>query len=300
MKQLPILLILLLFVSGITFAQKDFQGMAVYESKTSTSEFKSRLQGNKDITPEMQKMIEERMKKMFEKTYILHFDMQSSIYKEEEKLDTPGQQQGGFRMMSNMMGAGGTYYKNIKDKKYTVDREFMGKEFLVKDTLTNYKWQMSGETREIGGYMCYKATAVVPVSKTDFKNFRLKKEDTKEKEKEKSTEETTKKTSFLDEVDIPKEITLTAWYTTEIPVSQGPEGYWGLPGLILEVNDGRTTILCSKLVMNPKEKADIKAPTNGKEISQKDYDETVLKKMEEFREMNQGQGGKRMEIRMGR
>ena len=243
-------------------------------------------------------MIEERMKKMFEKTYVLHFNMQSSIYKEEEKLDTPGQQQGGFRMMSNMMGAGGTYYKNIKDKKYTVDREFMGKEFLVKDTLTNYKWQMSGETREIGGYMCYKATAVVPVSKTDFKNFRLKKEDTKEKEK--STEETTKKTSFLDEVDIPKEITLTAWYTTEIPVSQGPEGYWGLPGLILEVNDGRTTILCSKLVMNPKEKADIKAPTNGKEISQKDYDETVLKKMEEFREMNQGQGGKRMEIRMGR
>ncbi|WP_282788013.1 GLPGLI family protein [Flavobacterium croceum] len=298
MKQLPILLILLLFVSGITFAQKDFQGMAVYESKTSTSEFKSRLQGNKDITPEMQKMIEERMKKMFEKTYILHFNMQSSIYKEEEKLDTPGQQQGGFRMMSNMMGTGGTYYKNIKDKKYTVDREFMGKEFLVKDTLTNYKWQMSGETREIGGYMCYKATAVVPVSKTDFKNFRLKKEDTKEKEK--STEETTKKTSFLDEVDIPKEITLTAWYTTEIPVSQGPEGYWGLPGLILEVNDGRTTILCSKLVMNPKEKADIKAPTNGKEISQKDYDETILKKMEEFREMNQGQGGKRMEIRMGR
>lgn len=281
-----------------THAQKDFQGMAVYESKTSTSEFKERMAGNKEMSPDMLKMIEERMKKMFEKTYILHFNMQSSIYKEEEKLDTPGQQQGGFRMMSNMMGAGGTYYKNIKDKKYTVDREFMGKEFLVKDTLTNYKWQMSGETREIGGYMCYKATAVVPVSKTDFKNFRLKKEDTKEKEK--STEETTKKTSFLDEVDIPKEITLTAWYTTEIPVSQGPEGYWGLPGLILEVNDGRTTILCSKLVMNPKEKADIKAPTNGKEISQKDYDETVLKKMEEFREMSQGQGGKRMEIRMGR
>ena len=284
-------------ISGLVNAQ-NFQGMAVYESKTSTADFMKGMSGNREMTPEMQKQIEERMKKMFERTFILNFDKTASIYKEEEKLDTPGQQQGGFRMMSNMMGTGGTYYKNIKDKKYTVDREFMGKEFLVKDTLTNYKWQMSGETREIGGYMCYKATAVVPVSKTDFKNFRLKKEDTKEKEK--STEETTKKTSFLDEVDIPKEITLTAWYTTEIPVSQGPEGYWGLPGLILEVNDGRTTILCSKLVMNPKEKADIKAPTNGKEISQKDYDETILKKMEEFREMNQGQGGKRMEIRMGR
>jgi radical SAM superfamily enzyme len=43
-------------------------------------------QGNKDITPEMQKMIEERMKKMFEKTFILNFDKTASIYKEEEKL----------------------------------------------------------------------------------------------------------------------------------------------------------------------------------------------------------------------
>jgi hypothetical protein len=42
------------------FAQKDFQGMAVYESKTSTSDFKKRFEGNKEMTPEMQKMIEER------------------------------------------------------------------------------------------------------------------------------------------------------------------------------------------------------------------------------------------------
>lgn len=28
-----------------------------------------------------------------------------------------------------------------------------------------------------------------------------------------------------------------AWYTEEIPVSEGPSKYWGLPGLILEVNN---------------------------------------------------------------
>jgi GLPGLI family protein len=33
---------------------------------------------------------------------------------------------------------------------------------------------------------------------------------------------------------MPKEITVEAWYTPEIPVSQGPEGY-GVAGLILEV-----------------------------------------------------------------
>jgi len=281
----------------ISNAQKDFQGMAVYESKTSTSDFKSRMQGNKDITPEMQKMIEDRMKKMFEKTFILNFDKVSSIYKEEEKLEAPGQGGGGMRMMSSMMGGGGTFYKNTKDQAYTVDKEFMGKEFLVKDTLTHYKWKMEGETREIGGYVCYKATAIIPASKTDFRNFRPKKEEDLKKAEEE------KKTSFLDQVDLPKEITITAWYTMDIPVNQGPEAYWGLPGLILEVNDGKTTILCSKIVLNPKDKAEIKAPNNGKEVTQKEYDEIVMKKMEEMMEMNGGQGpGGRggMQIRMGR
>jgi GLPGLI family protein len=131
-----------LFLFNIASAQKDFQGMAVYESKTSTADFKSRFEGNKEITPEIQKMIEERMKKMFEKTFFLNFDKSASIYKEEEKLDTPGKGQGGgMRMMSSFMGGGGTYYKNVKEKKYTVDKEFMGKEFLIKESLNTYKWQ---------------------------------------------------------------------------------------------------------------------------------------------------------------
>jgi GLPGLI family protein len=128
----------------------------------------------------MQKNMEERMKKMLEKTFILNFDKSASIYKEEEKLDAPGQQGGGMRvMMNSFMGGGGTFYKDVKTKSYTVDKEFMGKEFLVKDTLTTYKWKMEGETRVIGGYTCYKATAVIPASKSDFRNFRMKKEEEK-------------------------------------------------------------------------------------------------------------------------
>jgi len=278
-------------VFTLSNAQKSFQGMAVYESKTSTADFKSRFEGNKEMTPEMQKMIEERMKKMFEKTFILNFDKSASIYKEEEKLEAPGSQQGGFRMMSSMMGGGGTYYKNVKEKTYTVDKEFMGKEFLVKDSLPVLTWKLEEETRVIGGYNCFKATAVRPVSQSDFRNYRPKKqEEAKDGEVKKDDKE--KKTNFMDDFDMPKEITVTAWYTPEIPVNQGPESYWGLPGLILEVNDGKTTILCSKVVLNATEKADIKPATNGKVISQKEYDETVVKKMEEMRQMYDGQGGR--------
>jgi GLPGLI family protein len=286
-------------VSYLGLYAQEFQGMAVYESKTSTSDFKARMEGNKNMTPDMQKRIEESMKKMFEKTFILNFNKTASIYKEEEKLEASAQGGGGMRMWSSMMGGGGTYYKNVKDKQYSNDKEYMGKEFLVKDSLTSLAWKMGAETRVIGGYTCYKATAVKKPSATDFRNLRPRKEDADKKEGEKPAAD--KKTNFLDVVEVPKEIVITAWYTPEIPVSQGPEGYWGLPGLILEVNDGKTVLLCSKVVLNPKVKAEIKAPSKGKVISQKEYDETVMKKMEEWREMNQGRGGREsgMQIRYG-
>lgn len=293
MKKILYCLFLVLAFSEMQ-AQKDFQGMAVYESKTQTPKLEGMRAGNRDITPEMQKTMEERMKKMLEKTFILNFNKSASIYKEEEKLESPGQQGGGMRMMmSSMMGGGGTFYKDVKSKIYTVDKEFMGKEFLVKDSLPKLNWKLEQETKQIGGYNCYKATAVKEASKTDFRNFRPKNDDKKtEVKKEDAKKETTeKKTNFEDNFEIPKEITITAWYSPEIPINQGPESYWGLPGLILEINDGTTTILCSKIVLNAKEKVDIKAPTKGKEISQKDYDETVIKKMKEFREMNRGRAG---------
>ena len=276
----------LVFACSLGIQAQEFQGMAVYETKTSTADFKKRMEGNKNMTPDIQRRIEEGMKSMFEKTFILNFDKAASIYKEQEKLVSPGQGGGMRMMMSSMTGGGGTFYKNVKDKSYVVDKDFMGKEFLVKDSLPNLKWKMEGETRVIGGYNCFKATAIVAVNKTDFRNFAPKKED----DKAAKPADEGKKTNLLDNLEMPKEAAITAWYTPEIPVNQGPENYWGLPGLILEVNDGKTIILCSKVVMNPKEKVVIKAPTKGKVITQKEFDETVIKKMEEFRQMNQGQG----------
>ena len=294
MKKISYYLLLVLAFSQVQ-AQKDFQGMAVYASKTQTPKLEGMRGGNRDITPEMQKSIEERMKKMLEKTFILNFDKSTSIYKEEEKLDAPGQQGSGWRIMANsFMGGGGTFYKDVKAKSYTVDKEFMGKEFLVVDSLPKLNWKLEQETKQIGGYNCFKATAVKEASKTDFRNFRPKNSDDKKPEVKKDETKKTSgetKTNFEDNFEIPKEIIVTAWYTPEIPVNQGPESYWGLPGLILEINDGTTTILCSKIVLNAKEKADIKPSKKGKVVSQKEYDETVIKKMEEFREMNRGRAG---------
>jgi hypothetical protein len=77
---------------------------------------------------------------------------------------------------------------------------------------------------------------------TDFRNFRPKKEEAKKRVlKKRMINRSDKKTNFMDAIELPKEVTIGLVYP-EIPVSQGPEGYWGLPGLILEVNDGKTII----------------------------------------------------------
>ena len=54
-------------------------------------------------------------------------------------------------------------------------------------------------------------------------------------------------------MDEPKEKKVTAWYTPDIPVNVGPLNYWGLPGLILEIQEEKRIILCSKAVISNKE-----------------------------------------------
>ncbi|GAL78953.1 hypothetical protein JCM19274_3511 [Algibacter lectus] len=141
------------------------------------------------------------------------------------------------------------------------------------------KWELGSETKTIGQYTCFKATAVKEASGFDFSNFgrRPSGDDDKKDEEEK-----------------PKEVVVTAWYTPQIPVNQGPDTYWGgLPGLILEVSAGKTTILCSKIVLNPSEKDEMKVPSKGKEVTQAEYDAIVKKKMEEMQAMRGGRGGNR-------
>jgi len=288
------------FLSIPTVLAQTFSGMAVYESKTSTADMMANMQGNREIPPDRMKMIEDRMKKAFEKTFILNFDRNASTYKEEEKLEGPGDSGGGMRMFSSMMGGGGTHYKNIKDKTFIVDKEFFGKEFLIKDSLTSIPWKLEGESKQIGNYTCFKATAVIPVSQSDFRNFRRKNDEETQKEKSKDTVTETKKettTNFMDQWELPKDKVITAWYTPDIPVPHGPDEYWGLPGLILEVSDGKTIMLCSKVVLNPKDKKEIKAPKNGKVVTQKEYDQIVAEKTKEMQEM--GRGGRGFQMRYG-
>ncbi len=94
MKQI---IILLCFLFPILTQAQNINGKAYYQSKTTvkTDDFGSKMDEN------MKKMIMERMKKMLEKTYILTFTKNESIYKEEESLEAGK----GSGMMGMMMGS---------------------------------------------------------------------------------------------------------------------------------------------------------------------------------------------------
>lgn len=284
---------LFLFSLGYIQAQ-DFQGKAYYESKT-TVDMDSWGGRAGQMSEEQKKQIAERMKSMFEKTYVLIFNRTESIYKEEEKLEAPGA--GGSRwggMMSSFTG--GPQYKNVKNAQLLQEQEFFGKQFLIKDSLPPLNWKMENETKQIGQYTCFKATAIKKVDEMDFTNMRRRNSDDDEKKDATKAKDSSKKETSdnpMDQIEVPKEIVVTAWYTPQIPVNQGPGEYWGLPGLILEVNANRTTILCSKIVLNPGEKEEIKMPAKGKEVTKAEYNTIMKEKIEEMREMYGGRGRQR-------
>ncbi|NND10271.1 MAG: GLPGLI family protein [Flavobacteriaceae bacterium] len=291
MKKLITLFAILIALPS--FAQ-DFQGKAFYKSKTTIDMSGWGGRNGQQMSEEQKKRIAERMKNMFEKTYILTFNKSESIYKEEEKLDAPGQGRG-WAMMGSLTG--GAQYKNVKDQAMLQEQEFFGKQFLIKDSLPKLEWVMGTETKQIGQYTAFMATATKKVSETDWMNMRRRRNGDDEKKKDSVEQDSTNTKQISEDIEIPKEITVTAWYTPQIPINQGPGEYWGLPGLILEVQSGRTTILCSKIVMNPEEKEEIKKPSKGEEVTQKEYEETVKKKMEEMREMYGGRRGRGDRIR---
>lgn len=251
----------------------DFQGKAYYMSKSTLDlgRWGARL------SEEQKKQVKARLKNRLEKTYTLTFNKTESFFKEDDKLDAMS----GATDSWGKNFTAGHQYKNVKTNTQIQDQEFYGKRFLVKDELQPIEWQLGSESKQIGNYMCFKATASIPTDELTWYNFSW------DKLRRQNAETNETASGEATEPEIPM-TEVEAWYTPQIPVSHGPSEYWGLPGLILEVSAGDTTMLCSKIVINPEEKIDIEAPNKGKEINKKDYQATIIDKMKEFRSQRMG------------
>lgn len=123
---------------------------------------------------------------------------------------------------------------------------FKDKEFLVYNSFEN-NWKLSNETKFIDKFKCYKA--LQEVEYTTGKGTHTK--------------------------------TITAWFCPELPYSFGPKGYFGLPGLILELTDRNTTFIANKIVLS--KDINVEFSKEGKLISHDEYQKIIRTRMDALR-----------------
>lgn len=76
-------------------------------------------------------------------------------------------------------------------------------------------------------------------------------------------------------------IITTAWYAPELKYKNGPQNFWGLPGLILKIeinafdsnNNLSDTMFIETVEINMNDKSKLKIPTKGKVMTQAEYED---------------------------
>ena len=127
-SKLSILVVLVFLSVKPTPTVQEFQGQAVYFSK-STMDLGS---WGARMSEAQKKQVQARLKGRLEKTYVLDFNKEESIFNEEDKLDAMS----GATDSWGQNFTQGEQYKNIKENALVQSQEFYGKQFLVKDLKT--------------------------------------------------------------------------------------------------------------------------------------------------------------------
>lgn len=135
------------------------------------------------------------------------------------------------------------YLDNATQLRTTM-QEFMGKNYLIEDTLKVSPWKFGTETKTIAGYEC-------------------------------------KQAFYTDETRPEQKMEVTAWYTDQLRPFLGPERFHSLPGTILavDINNGERVIVAQKIEMRPLKKNELTQPTKGIKTTQKEYRAMVDEQM---------------------
>lgn len=94
-------------------------------------------------------------------------------------------------------------------------------------------------------------------------------------------------------VKVQKTDTIYAWFTPNIPVSGGPMGINGLPGMVLELNamNGKLTVVADKIdLTTPVDNKKLIKPKSGKKVKRSEFEKIVEEKRKEMQEESGGKG----------
>jgi GLPGLI family protein len=252
-----IFLLIVISVTGV-YAQNNMHWRAVYQYKRILKEKeKARRDSLLKAQPAMADMMKRFYKRFDDRTFFLDFTTHESVYKEKQKLSKPG---GRF----SMSGQDRLLYKNLNEKIYVEKKPLFQEIYRIIDTLPDYKWKITGETKKIGNYTVIKAVGKEKVQRLKPSPKDKQKDELEWEEKEKE---------------------LVAWFTPEIPIQNGPSKYWGLPGLIMQLDKDGEVYLLKELIVNPTKYNPIKKPEKGKKITEKEMKKIRRKQLRKMNKM---------------
>ncbi len=232
--------------------------------------------------PQLKSMIPEFRTDKFE----LIFNESASLFRSVVDDEAPdpfanaGGGGGGMRMNFRMPTT--TTYTDLAKQTQYEERAFFEKEFLIVDSLKQYKWKLSEETKTIAKQLCKKATTMVTAPQMRVRISRGGENNT----------DTAANAPIK-----PRETELVVWYAENIPVSVGPDNYSGLPGVIMEMNlDNGATVTTAVEVSAKYPKKELIQPTKGEKVTRTQFQEQMQKLMQD---MQRGGGGMMRNIRIG-
>lgn len=158
------------------------------------------------------------------------------------------------RRFAARIGATSLQYRSLIDKEKIRFFNFLGDNYIVKLPFNEYNWKLTKESKKIGKYTCYKGVTFTTINTAKSK---------------------TKTITYK----------VIAWYTPDIPLSFGPNGFDGLPGLILEVNWRNNYLIAKDINIKKLDDSKIERPNKGIEMSSKEFEtyvrETFLNKQKD-------------------
>lgn len=202
----------------------------------------------------------------------LSFANNQALWESVPNMDENDENQGGGGNRFFMrFGAGDdlTYY-NFTTGKRVDQRELNTKNYIVEDSIQKLSWKLASDTKTILNYTARKATAQRIGTRMIM----------------------AMENGVMQRQEVADTTSITAWFTTDIPVPAGPEFGGQLPGLILELEMNNRRLLYKALEISPKVNAgNVKEPKGGKRISAEEYARERNKMMEEMRR-NMPPGGR--------
>jgi GLPGLI family protein len=175
------------------------------------------------------------------KTYtLLHFNANSSKYENSEEEAEPGNEGWSNRKETFFMK------RNFDENTVFDGITFLGKTYLIHDTIVPLRWKILNDMKEVAGHICMNASWVDTLRKQN----------------------------------------VAVWFALDMPVSTGPDRFIGLPGIILEIdiNNGALIMTADKIDLKPlTTELDVPLKLKGKKINMAEYTLLLEKQMKERR-----------------